>query len=84
MTYLITFACYGCHLHGSESGSVDHEHYVQGTGHAWRLSTLSAAIQYVLEAQVMPSVFESSYFSRMSGIRSLTVAALFGSRFLKV
>ena len=23
MTYLITFACYGCHLHGDESGAVD-------------------------------------------------------------
>jgi REP element-mobilizing transposase RayT len=23
MTYLITFACYGCRLHGDESGSVD-------------------------------------------------------------
>jgi REP element-mobilizing transposase RayT len=29
--YLITFACYGCHLHGSESGSVDREHNVRGT-----------------------------------------------------
>jgi len=26
MTYLITFSCYGCHLHGSESGSVDRGH----------------------------------------------------------
>ena len=31
MTYLITFVCYGCHLHGSESGSVDQEHNVPGT-----------------------------------------------------
>jgi REP element-mobilizing transposase RayT len=23
VTYLITFVCYGCHLHGSEAGSVD-------------------------------------------------------------
>jgi hypothetical protein len=29
--YLITFACYGRHLHGCESGSVDHEHNVPGT-----------------------------------------------------
>jgi REP element-mobilizing transposase RayT len=29
--YLITFACYGCHLHGSESGSVDRAHNVPGT-----------------------------------------------------
>ena len=26
MIYLITFACYGCHLHGSEAGSVDRHH----------------------------------------------------------
>ena len=31
MTYLITFACYGCHLHGSESGSVDSAHNMPGT-----------------------------------------------------
>ena len=31
MTYLITFACYGCHLHGSASGSVDREHNAHGT-----------------------------------------------------
>jgi REP element-mobilizing transposase RayT len=31
VTYLITFACYGCHLHGSEFGSVDLAHNVPGT-----------------------------------------------------
>ena len=31
MTYLITFACYGCHLHGDESGSVDRDHNLQGS-----------------------------------------------------
>lgn len=31
MIYLITFACYGGHLHGSESGSVDREHHMPGT-----------------------------------------------------
>jgi REP element-mobilizing transposase RayT len=30
VTYLITFACYGCHLHGDESGSVDRNHNVPG------------------------------------------------------
>ncbi|MGP0071920.1 MAG: transposase [Bryobacteraceae bacterium] len=30
MTYLITFACYGSHLHGDESGSVDRNHSVPG------------------------------------------------------
>ena len=31
MTYLITFACYGCHLHGDELGSVDREHNLPGS-----------------------------------------------------
>ena len=31
MTYLITLACYGCHLHGAGSGSVDTTHNVPGT-----------------------------------------------------
>jgi REP element-mobilizing transposase RayT len=31
MIYLITFACYGCHLHGHESGSVDREHNLPGS-----------------------------------------------------
>jgi REP element-mobilizing transposase RayT len=31
VTYLITFVCYGSHLHGSESGSTDREHNVPGT-----------------------------------------------------
>ncbi len=30
MTYLITFACYGSHLHGDEAGSVDRKHNVPG------------------------------------------------------
>ena len=31
MTNLITFACYGCHLHGEERGSVDCDHNLYGT-----------------------------------------------------
>ena len=31
LTYLITFACYGCHLHGDESGSVDRKHKLYGS-----------------------------------------------------
>jgi REP element-mobilizing transposase RayT len=31
MTYLITFACYGCHLHGDMDGSVDPEHNMPGS-----------------------------------------------------
>jgi REP element-mobilizing transposase RayT len=31
MTYLITFTCYGCHLHGDSMGSVDPEHNIPGS-----------------------------------------------------
>jgi REP element-mobilizing transposase RayT len=31
MRYLITFACYGVHLHGDEAGSVDRRHSVPGS-----------------------------------------------------
>jgi REP element-mobilizing transposase RayT len=31
VTYLITFVCYGRHLHGCESGSVDLDHNMHGT-----------------------------------------------------
>ena len=31
VTYLITFACYGCHLHGEESGSIDRGHNLPGS-----------------------------------------------------
>ena len=31
MTYLITFACYGCHLHGDPGGSVDRAHSLPGS-----------------------------------------------------
>jgi len=31
LTYLITFACYGCHLHGDQEGSVDRKHNQPGS-----------------------------------------------------
>jgi REP element-mobilizing transposase RayT len=31
VTYLITFACYGAHVHGDESGSVDRDHNLPGS-----------------------------------------------------
>jgi REP element-mobilizing transposase RayT len=31
MTYLIMFACYGCHLHGDSTGSVDRHHNLVGS-----------------------------------------------------
>jgi REP element-mobilizing transposase RayT len=30
LAYLITFSCYGSHLHGSENGSVDRDHNLKG------------------------------------------------------
>jgi len=30
LAYLITFSCYGSHLHGSENGSVDRDHNLVG------------------------------------------------------
>ena len=48
MTYLITFACYGCHLHGSASGSVDREHNVPGT---WALEANS--VRAASEREIM-------------------------------
>jgi REP element-mobilizing transposase RayT len=30
LTYLITFSCYGCHLHGDSLGSVDRLHNIPG------------------------------------------------------
>jgi hypothetical protein len=29
--YLLTFACYGCHLHGVQSGFVDRRHNLPGS-----------------------------------------------------
>ncbi len=43
MIYLITFACYGCHLHSSQSGSVDRRHNVLGTPILEEDSTRAAA-----------------------------------------
>jgi REP element-mobilizing transposase RayT len=31
LSYLITFTCYGAHVHGDESGTVDHEHNLPGS-----------------------------------------------------
>jgi len=40
VTYLITFACYGCHIHGEERGTVDRRHNMPGSptlgADAWR------------------------------------------------
>jgi hypothetical protein len=116
VTYLITFTCYGCHLHGSVSGSVDREHNVRGTPLLEMDSARAAAereavdqapynLDQIRRDAVLEAIQEVNrtgsyghamaahdfcgnlntswrpfgrvpYFSRMSGIRSLTVAAL--------
>jgi hypothetical protein len=49
LRYLITFACYGCHLHGQESGSVDRLHNCPGgrlvAPDSWRLSLESRQME---------------------------------------
>ncbi len=48
MTYLITFSCYGAHLHGNEAGSVDRNHNLPGSRmleqHGVRFSAASIAM----------------------------------------
>jgi REP element-mobilizing transposase RayT len=49
MTYLITFACYGHHLHGTVSGSVDRGHNVHGTPTLEVDSTRAAAEEELMD-----------------------------------
>ena len=49
MRYLITFACYGGHLHGDDSGTVDRNHNLPGTR---RLETDSKRAS--AERRIMP------------------------------
>jgi hypothetical protein len=46
VTYLITFASYGCHLHGDERGAVDRRHNLPG-------SPMVAANSGRLQAELM-------------------------------
>lgn len=66
MRYFITFACYGAHLHGDESGSVDRRHNLFGTrvlessprrAVAERLSM--AQPPYELDSESRPVVLEA-------------------------
>lgn len=43
MTYLITFACYGCHVRGDETGSVDRRRNLSGSPTLEPDSTRAAA-----------------------------------------
>jgi REP element-mobilizing transposase RayT len=69
VTYLITFACYGSHLHGDESGSVDRNHNVPGhrlveadKERAFRERDLMDQAPYLLNAggrrAVLDAIFE--------------------------
>ena len=65
MTYLITFACYGCHLHGEERGSVDRRHNLYG-------GRFTAADPQRLSAECQ--LMDQQAYS-MDGIRRETVLA---------
>ena len=52
MIYLIPFACYGAHLHGDESGSVDRDHNLPGSPMAEPHAVRSSA---ALHAMVQPA-----------------------------
>lgn len=43
MTYLITFPCYGSHMHGADEGSVDRNHNRYGAPFAKSNARLLAA-----------------------------------------
>jgi REP element-mobilizing transposase RayT len=49
MRYFITFSCYGSHLHGDESGSVDRKHNVFGGRLAEANAGLAAAMREGME-----------------------------------
>ncbi|MBN9663999.1 MAG: transposase [Acidobacteria bacterium] len=51
MIYLIIFACYGCHLHGSEYGSVDRNHNIVGTPY---MSSGPALAQFEMSLMQQP------------------------------
>ncbi len=52
MTYLITFACYGAHLHGDESGSVDRSHNAPGSRMLGHNPTRLAAERHLMDQAV--------------------------------
>jgi hypothetical protein len=65
VTYLITFACYGCHIHGEERGSVDRKHNLPGgpviLGDARRLGAESGQMlqpEYGMDADRRRVVFD--------------------------
>ena len=64
--YLITFTCYGTHLHGDPAGSVDRQHNIPGTPYLPPSEARRAARKskmkedpYVLDARRRPLVLES-------------------------
>jgi REP element-mobilizing transposase RayT len=66
MTYLITFTCYGSHVHGDESGSVDRDHNVPGhrlvdfdIERAWRERDLMDQAPYRLDTPSRSAVLDA-------------------------
>jgi len=66
VTYLITFSCYGSHLHGEESGSVDRNHNVSGN------RTLAADAELV--ARERDLMHQAPYLLNASNRRSVLEA----------
>ena len=68
MAYLITFSCYGSHLHGDETGSVDRNHNVPGhrtlepdAARVSRERDLMDQAPYLLNARARGAVLEAIY-----------------------
>jgi REP element-mobilizing transposase RayT len=83
MRYFITFACYGSHLHGDESGSVDRNHNVPGgrlaEGNPERVAVMRQQMDqapYLLEKNRRVAVLEALRevcFHRGWGLRAAHV-----------
>ena len=67
MRYFITFACYGVHLHGDESGSVDRDHDVPGS----RLADSSPARVEVVREQMDQAAYQLDRPRRMLALAAV-------------
>jgi transposase IS200 family protein len=67
MRYFITFACYGVHLHGDESGSVDRNHNVPGG----RLAEANPERVAVMLRQMDQALYELDRERRMAVVQAI-------------
>ena len=81
MRYFITFACYGSHLHGHESGSVDRNHNVPGSRlvevNPERVETMRQQmdqVPYLLDKERRVAVLDALH--EVCSYRDLTVLGL--------